>query len=233
VNGLDSPGPTTHLTKPFSFAELLARLHALARRGVQATCRSGRIAPASTRRHGGRRRGETEIELSAKEFALLQTLHRRAVTSRRGSTCSSTPGTTATTTAPRRAWMSTSATCGEDRRPRLGAIETVRGGLSATGRRRRVNVVSRSRRYPSVSPALAFAVCDGRRARATGLFLYVRLGDSRSDDRPEPASAPPTSSALAEKTVRGCGARREHHQILDRGGSVVDSTRARPRSSPR
>jgi two-component system OmpR family response regulator len=78
VNGLDS-GADDYLTKPFSFAELLARLRALARRGTQerpAVLEVGslRLDPATRQAW----RGYTEIELSAKEFALLETFMRRA-----------------------------------------------------------------------------------------------------------------------------------------------------------
>jgi two-component system OmpR family response regulator len=78
VNGLDS-GADDYLTKPFSFAELLARLRALARRGTEerpAVLQVGslRLDPATRRVW----RGDTEIELSAKEFALLETFMRRA-----------------------------------------------------------------------------------------------------------------------------------------------------------
>ncbi len=78
VTGLDT-GADDYLTKPFSFAELLARLRALARRGP--------VERAPVLEVGDLRldpsthevwRGETEIALSAKEFALLQTLMRRA-----------------------------------------------------------------------------------------------------------------------------------------------------------
>ena len=76
VEGLDT-GADDYLTKPFSFVELLARLRALARRGLveqPTVLRAGdlELDPA------GRRvaRGDTEIELSAKEFALLETFMR-------------------------------------------------------------------------------------------------------------------------------------------------------------
>jgi two-component system, OmpR family, response regulator len=77
VSGLDS-GADDYLTKPFSFAELLARLRALARRGPSerpAVLEVGslRLDPATRQAW----RGETEIDLSAKEFALLETFMRR------------------------------------------------------------------------------------------------------------------------------------------------------------
>ena len=77
VAGLDT-GADDYLTKPFSFAELLARLRALARRGAverPPVTEVGdlRLDP-STRQVW---RAETEIELSTKEFALLETLMRR------------------------------------------------------------------------------------------------------------------------------------------------------------
>ena len=78
VEGLDA-GADDYLTKPFSFAELLARLRALARRPPlerPAVLETGdlRLDPA-TRTVS---RGDRPIELSAKEFALLETFMRRA-----------------------------------------------------------------------------------------------------------------------------------------------------------
>ena len=78
VAGLDS-GADDYLTKPFSFAELLARLRALARRGpserpVVLEVGTLRLDPASRQAW----RNAVEIELSAKEFALLETFMRRA-----------------------------------------------------------------------------------------------------------------------------------------------------------
>src|SRR5688572_7092502 len=76
VRGLDE-GADDYLVKPFSFAELLARLRALVRRGPVERppvheAGSLRLDPASRRTW----RGEQEIELSAREFALLETLMR-------------------------------------------------------------------------------------------------------------------------------------------------------------
>jgi two-component system OmpR family response regulator len=77
VTGLDM-GADDYLVKPFAFAELLARLRALARRGDQerpSVLEVGDLtldpANRSVKRDG------REIQLSAKEFALLETFMRR------------------------------------------------------------------------------------------------------------------------------------------------------------
>jgi two-component system, OmpR family, response regulator len=77
VAGLDT-GADDYLTKPFSFAELLARLRALTRRDplerpTVLEVGSLRLDPAARQVW----RGDVEIELSAKEFALLETFMRR------------------------------------------------------------------------------------------------------------------------------------------------------------
>ncbi len=77
VAGLDR-GADDYLTKPFSFAELLARLRALVRRGQSerpSIIEVGelRLDPATHQVW----RGKAEVELSAKEFALLETFMRR------------------------------------------------------------------------------------------------------------------------------------------------------------
>ena len=76
IAGLDA-GADDYLTKPFSFAELLARLRALVRRGTPErppVLRVGdlELDPA-TRRVS---RGRVPVELTAKEFALLEYLMR-------------------------------------------------------------------------------------------------------------------------------------------------------------
>ena len=76
VNGLDA-GADDYLTKPFSFAELLARLRALTRRGAverpaELVVGDLRLDPASRRVW----RGNAEIPLSPKEFALLEAFMR-------------------------------------------------------------------------------------------------------------------------------------------------------------
>jgi two-component system, OmpR family, response regulator len=77
VRGLDA-GADDYLTKPFSLAELLARLRALARRRPverPAVLQVGelRLDPATRQVW----RGDAEVELSAREFALLEAFMRR------------------------------------------------------------------------------------------------------------------------------------------------------------
>jgi two-component system OmpR family response regulator len=72
VRGLDA-GADDYLAKPFSFAELSARVRALIRRGAierptELQVADLRLDPASRQAW----RGDTELELSAKEFALLE-----------------------------------------------------------------------------------------------------------------------------------------------------------------
>ncbi len=77
IEGLDQ-GADDYLTKPFSVAELLARLRALARRGAverPPVLEVGelRLDPATRQVW----RGDAEVHLSAKEFALLEAFMRR------------------------------------------------------------------------------------------------------------------------------------------------------------
>jgi two-component system OmpR family response regulator len=77
IRGLDA-GADDYLTKPFSVAELRARLRALVRRGAverPAVLEAGglRFDPAERRVW----RGDAEIRLAAKELALLELFMRR------------------------------------------------------------------------------------------------------------------------------------------------------------
>jgi two-component system OmpR family response regulator len=77
VAGLDA-GADDYMAKPFAFAELLARLRALARRGAGerppvVEVDDLRLDPATRQVW----RGDVEIRLSSKEFALLETFMRR------------------------------------------------------------------------------------------------------------------------------------------------------------
>jgi two-component system, OmpR family, response regulator len=76
VAGLDG-GADDYLTKPFSFVELLARLRALVRRGqaerpTVIEVGALKLDPATRQVW----RGETEVDLSAKEFTLLSVFMR-------------------------------------------------------------------------------------------------------------------------------------------------------------
>lgn len=78
VRGLDAGGDD-YLTKPFAFAELLARVRALLRRREQRTTAELRVAdlvldPITHKVS----RGGRQIELTAKEYALLEYLMRNA-----------------------------------------------------------------------------------------------------------------------------------------------------------
>ena len=74
VTGLNA-GADDYLVKPFSFDELLARIHALLRRPPKHTGTVVKLADLSVDTSSYRvRRGNTDIKLSAKEYALLEYL---------------------------------------------------------------------------------------------------------------------------------------------------------------
>ncbi len=76
VSGLDA-GADDYLTKPFEFEELLARLRALLRRGEATEGRTLKCEDLVLDLYSRvATRSETEVELSNKEFALLEYLMR-------------------------------------------------------------------------------------------------------------------------------------------------------------
>ena len=78
IAGLDG-GADDYLVKPFAFAELLAWIRALVRRGTVE--RPSVVEVGELRLDPGTRqvwRGDVEIELSSKEFTLLETFMRHA-----------------------------------------------------------------------------------------------------------------------------------------------------------
>ena len=133
ADGLDL-GADDYLTKPFSYVVLAARLRALLRRG--AAPRPGRAAgrrPVARPRHPGGPPGRGGVELTAREFALLEYLMRRA-----GQVVSKSEllehvwdayDAIATSTSSR----CTSATCGARSTRRSGGARCRRCAAPATG----------------------------------------------------------------------------------------------------
>ena len=124
--GLDA-GADDYVTKPFVFEELLARVRARLR--ADATGRGADDARAgggrrSTSAAGGAIAASELVDLTAREFTMLETFLRHPARSSAASSCSPTSGAT-TTTRARTSWTSTSATCAAS--SAASAIETVRG----------------------------------------------------------------------------------------------------------
>lgn len=110
VSGLDA-GADDYLVKPFAFEELLARIRVMLRKNTAASDNVCRAADLTVCLDSHRVfRGDTEITLSSKEFAVLRylILNQGIVLSRERS--SSISGITTTTAVPM-LWMSISAIC--------------------------------------------------------------------------------------------------------------------------
>ena len=217
VAGLDA-GADDYLTKPFSFAELLARLRALARRGERrAADRCSRSATcASTRRRREVWRGDAEIQLSPKEFALLETFMRR-------------PGPGALAAAAARARVGLRLREPLERRRRLRPLPAREDRPAVRTRRRSrpcaasATGCGRTRREPAPDPAAArrcFHRGDGGRARRrrAGFALPAgRLRDLALSDRPVAA----LTGAGRRRARRDGGSLRSTASAADRERRVV------------
>ena len=222
--GLDG-GADDYLTKPFSFAELLARLRALVRRGpverpTELEVGDLRLDPAP--RAGLARRRPRSSSRRRSSRCWRPSCAGRARCSR-ASSCSSTPGTTSTRTAPTSS-TPTSASCGgrSTGRSASSRIETVRGAGYRLRRGRR----PLSRLPIRLRVTLAFA---GGRWRwcwsALGLFIYLRFEPQLDHvDRPGPALA----RRGADRGARRAAATEPRRA---RTAAPRAATRASPRSS--
>ena len=227
VAGLDG-GADDYLVKPFSFDELLARLRALARRGSAerpAVLEAGdlRLDPATRRAS----RGDVEIALSQKEYALLETLMRR-------------PGVALSRLQLlEHAWDDTYENRSNvidvyirylrekiDRPFGTDTIETVRGVGYRLRRMSRIPI--------RIRLTLAFVLALGVVMAALGWIVYSRFEDSLNDntDRALRSRATDIAALIERSGPRIPGARGERFieseesftQILDDEGTIVDAT---------
>jgi CheY-like chemotaxis protein len=163
VAGLDA-GADDYLTKPFSLAELLARLRALVRRGdverpTELIVGDLRLDPGSRRVW----RGMTEVQLSPKEFALLETFMRR-------------PGTGAVEIAAARARVGFRLREPLERRGRLRPLPAPEARLRPVrdGSRRRLQACRMTMRL-RLRLTLVFSLAMALVLVGVGWFAYERI----------------------------------------------------------
>ncbi len=207
--GLDD-GADDYVVKPFSFAELSARLRALARRGpVERPARPRRRATCSsirpTRRVTAWRRATSS--LSAKEFLLLEAFMRRpGQVLSTASSCSSARGSTTTRTG-RTSSTSTCATCARRSIGRSASSPSRRSAASGTDCARTVTRAAMTRVPIRIRITLAFAVGDRGPAHRHGRVPATCASDDarprrstsglRTPARRRHRARPPTSDTVS------------------------------------
>ena len=230
VAGLDL-GADDYLVKPFALAELHARLRSLVRRGRPerpTVLRVGDLSLDPARREV--RRGDVPIDLSAKEFALLEALMRR-------------PGEVATRLELiEQGWDFAYEAQSNVIDVYIGRLrrkldEPFGSRLARNCPRCRLPPAGRAlmNRLPiRVRVAAGFAAAMAFVLAATGLFLYVRLGNdlARSLDQDLRLRAQDLSALVSDP--RGSLARQSAGALIERGesfaqlldhrGDVLDAT---------
>ena len=232
VEGLDV-GADDYLVKPFSFAELAARLRALVRRGGAE--RPTMLAVGELRLDPARReawRGERSLPLSAKEYALLEAFMRR-------------PGEVAVALRPHRAGVGRELRAPLQRRRRLRAPAArqdrppVRHRLDRDGPRRGLPAVRSPEQLLSALPLRVRLTLGYTGAMAVVLaivcaflFLHTKAGiDQGIDDAlalraHDVAAAANTgdAAALLRTPALPAGQIGDIAQVVDSTGRVVAAT---------
>ena len=244
VAGLDG-GADDYLTKPFSFAELLARLRALVRRGaaerpVELRVGDLRLDPAT--QPGSRAATPRSSSRRASSRSSRRSCAARARCSR-GTRCSSRSGTTTTRTA-RTSSTPTSASCVARSTSRSAPTRSrrARGRLSAAP-----GGPGLSRLPVRLRVTLAFALVMAVVLAGVGLFLYLRL-EAQLDEsletacargRPRSRRSPAARAAdsRARAPTRWSSRTRASPRSSAPAGRVIDSTpqvggTLRPRPGP-
>ena len=222
VNGLDA-GADDYLTKPFAFDELVARLRRSLRRGAierALVLKVGDLALDPTDERVWR--DDDEVDLSAKEFALLETFMRHPGQVLSRFELLEHAWDFATRTA-RTSSTSTCATSGEARRP--ATIETVRGAgyRLAGGGMRRLPIRLRL----TLAFAAAMALCSPRPApscTSASARASTRRSTAGSGEGERPLALVRQSGGLGD-AGRDVGEPGDHFaQVLRTDGTIVDAT---------
>ena len=224
--------PTTTSTKPFSFAELLARLRALARRGAAERRRCSRSAISGSTRRRGRSGAATPRSRSRQGVRAARDLH-------------AAPGRRALAALAARARLGLRLREPLERRRRLRPLPAregrpaVRTRLARDGARRRLPARARTAAHERLPIRLA---ADARRSRvawrscwpALGAFLYVRLEpalDERIDEDLEARAQTLTRASCVERRRRR-RPRTARSPARTGFAQVIDAAGRRRRSTP-